>query len=183
MYMGVMGNCGTSKNFSPNKPLPKEFVDCNAFCRYPEYAQNVIDGERAGVWYTAVHRDYKYPEFENETFMTEAVAWNRMANDGYKIRAFDEIIWIYAYQNDGLTKAGDNLFIKNPRGTGLFFKEKAEFMHYPILKKIKMWYSFYCEMSFCSEDYRLTKRQCADYIGAPISFMYVSAIMHQVLKN
>ena len=182
MYMGVAGNCGTSKTDSPNRTLTEAFRDCSAFHRYPEYTRDVIDGERAGVWYTEVHRKYKYPEFENENFMTEAVAWNRMANDGYKVRVFDEIIWIYDYRNDGLTKAGDSLFVKNPRGTGLFFREKAEFMHYSFFDRMKMWYSFYCEMSFCDKPYRLTKKQCAEYIGAPICVMYVSAAMHQITR-
>ena len=34
--------------------------------------------------------------------MTEAVAWNRMAADGWKIRFYNEILTIYEYQPDGL---------------------------------------------------------------------------------
>lgn len=180
MYMGVVGNRGFSPTGSVNTPLNSSYRDCNAFARYPEYTKEVIDGERAGIWYTEIHRRYEYPEFEDENFMTEAVAWNRMANDGYKVRVFDEIIWVSKYQDDGLTKAGDSIFIKNPRGTGLIYREKADFLGYSLVKKFKMWYGFYCEMSFCDAPYRLTKRKCAEYIGAPVWIMYVTSALHHI---
>ena len=43
--------------------------------------------------------------------MTEAVIYNRMANDGYKMRFYNDIVWIYEYRSDGLTKAGNSLFV------------------------------------------------------------------------
>lgn len=178
MFMGVVGNKGTSETYSPNKPLGTEYKDCNVFVRYPEYTDDVVDGEHAGVWYTEVHRKYKYPEFEGENFMTPCVTWNRMANDGYKVRIFDEIIWVYNYMEDGLTKQGNMRFIKNPQGAGLWLREKAEFLHYSLIEKMKMWYTFYCDHTFCDEKYRLTKTQCADYIGAPIAAIRCAAIMH-----
>mgnify|MGYP000134562039 FL=1 len=44
--------------------------------------------------------------------MTEAVIYNRMANDGYKMRFYNDIVWIYEYRSDGLTKAGNSLFFE-----------------------------------------------------------------------
>ena len=181
MFMGVVGNRGTSETESPNRPLGAPYRDCNVFVRYPEYTKDVVDGEHAGVWYTELHRQYRYPEFEGENFLTPCVAWNRMANDGYRVRIFDEIIWVCKYLDDGLTRQGNMRFIKNPRGDGLCMREKAEFLHYPLKKKMKMWYSFYCEHSFCDEEYRLTKRQCAEYVGAPVWFMYAAAAAHRWL--
>ena len=57
--------------------------------------------------------------------MTEAVTWNRMANDGYIVRYFNDIICIYEYLEDGLTKAGNKLFLENPRGYGITFENKC----------------------------------------------------------
>ena len=140
----------------------------------------MIDGERAGVWYTELHRKYKYPEFEGENFLTPCIPWNRMANDGYKIRIFDDIIWICEYLADGLTMQGNMRFIKNPQGHGLSLREKAEFLHYPIKKKMMMWYNFYCDHSLCAEQYRLTKKQCAEYIGASLPFIWLAAAIHKL---
>lgn len=179
MFMGVVGNCGQSSSYSPNRPLGAPYRDCNAFVRYPEYTDDYVDGEHAGVWYTDIHRKYKYPEFEGENFMTPSVTWNRMAHDGYKLRIFDEIIWIYNYLEDGLTMQGNMRFIKNPAGAGLWLREKASFLNYSIMDKIKMWYTFYCDHSYCDEKYRLTKKQCAEYIGAPVFMMSFSQLVHE----
>ena len=177
-YAGVLGNRGTSEAFSPNRRLGAPYRDISMFERYSEYTDKVVDGERADVWYTDIHRKYKYPEFPNEKFMTEAVVWNRMANDGYIVRAFDEIIWVCNYLDDGLTKAGSSVFIKNPHGAGLVLKEKAEFLRYAWPTKFKMWYTYYCDHTFCEEAFRLTKQQCAEYVGAPIAAIYAAAVIH-----
>ena len=185
-YCGVAGNRGSSPTETPNTRLWQmygegcQYIDEYAFCRYSDYTDKVIDGERAGVWYTEIHRKYKYPEYEGENFLTPCITWNRMANDGYKIRIFDDIIWICEYLPDGLTMQGSMRFIKNPAGHGVFLREKARFLNDPLKKKLKMWYTFYCDHSFCKEEYRLTMKQCAEYIGAPQPFIWLSAIVHKV---
>jgi glycosyltransferase involved in cell wall biosynthesis len=179
-YAGLFGNKGTSESFSPNTGLGQAYADISALSRYPDGPGPYIDGERADIWYTEVHRKYKYPVFEGEKFMTEAVAWNRMAADGLKIRAFDEILIVYSYREDGLTKAGNRLFLANPRGYGLFLREKALFCGYPFGKMFRLWYAFYCEMCFCEKRYRLTRRQCAEYIGAPLRAVYICSVIKKI---
>lgn len=185
-YCGVAGNRGVSPTETPNTRLQQlygegcQYIDEYAYCRYPEYTDKVIDGERAGVWYTEVHRRYKYPEFAGENFLTPCITWNRMAKDGYKIRIFDDIIWICRYLEDGLTMQGGMRFIRNPAGEGLCLKEKAEFLNYSFIKKIKMWYTFYCDHTFCEEQYRLTRKQCAEYIGAPLGMIDAAAMLHRI---
>lgn len=141
-YCGLAGNLGFSDFETPNTYFEKEFYDGNLLDRYRN-----IDGERAFVFYTDVHKKYKYPEFENENFITEAVVWNRMANDGYKMRFYNDIIWIYEYRNDGLTLKGNSIFVNNPNGYGLWVREKIRFLHFSIIQKIKAYYNFTCEMS------------------------------------
>ena len=106
-----------------------------------------------------------------------------MANDGYKIRIFDDIIWICKYLEDGLTMQGNLRFIKNPAGAGLCLREKANFLHYSLIEKMKMWYTFYCDHTFCENPYRLTKKQCAGYIGAPLCMIYAAAMIHGISKK
>ena len=181
-FCAVAGNLGTSPFETSNSMLPAPYLDTSALCRYPQPGKVLIDGERALVFYTAVHRQYPYPEFEGENFMTEAVAWNRMAHDGYKVRFVNDIIWVYEYLPDGLTKAGSSIFLKNPQGYGLWLREKARFMGDPLTKKLKMWYSFYCDQTAAEPDHRLTLRQCAAYIGAPVPFMYLAALLHDLIR-
>ncbi len=174
-FCGLAGNLGTSNDFTPNTVFEGDYYDGSALDRYGK-----IDGERAMVFYTEIHKRYKYPLFPNEKFMTEAVAWNRMANDGYKMRFYNDIIWIYEYREDGLTMAGASVFLKNPQGHGLCLQEKAEFLNVPLKGKMQMWYTYYCDHTYCNEQYRLTKKQCAEYIGAPLWFMYASALAHKL---
>ena len=185
-YCGVAGNRGSSPTETPNTSIRSmygtDFIDEYAFVRYRDYTDKVIDGERAGVWYTELHRKYKYPEFEGENFITESVVWNKMAFDGYKIRIFEDIIWVCEYREDGLTMQGNMRFIKNPAGAGLWLREKAEFLKDPLPKKCKMWYNFYCDHTFCDKAYRLTKKQCAEYIGCPLFFIWISAATHGALS-
>lgn len=178
-YCGIVGNRGSSPTETPNTPLGVPYLDEYVFVRYPEYTDKVLDGEHAGVWYTEIHRKYKYPEFEGENFLTPCITWNRMAHDGYKVRIFDDIIWVCKYLEDGLTMQGNMRFIKNPAGAGLCLREKAEFLNYPMYEKLRMWYTFYCDHTACDEKYRLTKKQCAEYIGAPVSAIYCAAAIHK----
>lgn len=140
-YCGVAGNLGMSSNFTPNTLFETDYYDGTLLDRYRN-----IDGERALAFFTEIHKKYRYPEYSGEKFMTEAVIYNRMANDGYKMRFYNDIVWIYEYRSDGLTKAGNSLFLNNPRGYGLWLKEKALFMNFSLIKRIKMYYTFSCDL-------------------------------------
>lgn len=156
-FCGIVANRGYTPEYTPNTLFSGEFLDGNAFDMY-----GAIDGERALIFYTNIHRRYLYPEFPGEKFMTEAVTWNRMAYDGYKIRFFNDIIWIWEYKDDGLTKAGYKVFLDNPQGTGLFFREKAIYFKYPTKTILGMWYGFTCDAMD-----RCTNAEIAQYIGMP----------------
>lgn len=147
-FAGIVANIGHSENETINNLFKEEHLDLDLLQRYTynENGKNVLDGERAYIFYTDIHRLYRYPEFDGENFMTEAVVWNRMANDGYLVRYFNDIIWIFEYLEDGLTKAGNKLFLNNPRGYGLWLKEKAIFEKQSFYKRMKLYYNFYCEL-------------------------------------
>ncbi|MEW9077468.1 glycosyltransferase family 2 protein [Terrisporobacter glycolicus] len=147
-FAGIVANTGYSEKETINTLFKEEYLDFDLLQRYAytENGKKVLDGERAYIFYTDTHRLYKYPEFDGENFMTEAVVWNRMANDGYVMRYFNDIIWIFKYLEDGLTKAGNKLFLNNPRGYGLWLKEKSVFEKQSFYGRIKLYYNFYCEL-------------------------------------
>ena len=179
-FCGVVGNLGTAPDQTPNTPLDAPYRDATLLERYTDFTVKPIDGERAPVFFTEIQKRYKYPEFNGEKFVTPAVTWNRMAHDGYKVRVFDDIIWVYEYQPDGLTANVGRNFIKNPQGAGLWQREKAKFIGDSLKKKMMMWYTFYCDHTVCDEAYRLTAKQCAQYIGAPVPFMWCIAAVRFV---
>lgn len=156
-YCGIAGNLGTSATETPNTLFEGGWHDGTALDRY-----SVVDGERAIIFRTDIMRRYPYPEFPGEKFMTEAITWNRMANDGYKLRFYNDIIWIYEYKPDGLTNQGYQVFLDNPWGAALFFREKAVYFHYDLKTKLGMWYGFVCDATG-----RLTNPQIAEAIAMP----------------
>lgn len=169
-YCGFAGNLGTSPYITPNRIFENGMFDGTVLDRYGK-----AYGERAMVFYTDIHRKYPYPVFDGENFMTEAVAWNRMAHDGYKMRFYNDIIWVYEYKEDGLTKAGSSVFLNNPKGYGLWLREKAEFENVGLKNKLKMYYTFTCDLSD-----RLSTREIARCIGANPLLISVFDRIHKV---
>ena len=167
-YCGVAGNLGMSSNFTPNTLFETDYYDGTLLDRYRN-----IDGERALAFFTEIHKKYRYPEYSGEKFMTEAVIYNRMANDGYKMRFYNDIVWIYEYRSDGLTKAGNSLFLNNPRGYGLWLKEKALFMNFSLIKRIKMYYTFSCDLIG-----KYSTKVIAECIGAPVAMIRALISIH-----
>ena len=179
-YCGVAGNRGTTETETPNRPFKSAYRDAYSWEQFPEASDDPLDGERADVYYTELFRKFKYPEFEGENYLIPCIPHLRMANAGYKIRFFPDIIWVCKYLEDGLTMQGNMRFIKNPQGAGLCLREKAEFLGFSLMEKMKMWYNFYCDHTFCDPQYRLSMAKCAKYIGAPLPFIWLSAIVHKM---
>lgn len=179
-FAGIVANIGHSENETINNLFKEEHLDLDLLQRYTynENGKKVLDGERAYIFYTDIHRLYKYPEFDGENFMTEAVVWNRMANDGYIMRYFNDIIWIFEYLEDGLTKAGNKLFLNNPQGYILWMKEKAIFQNKTKKDLFILYYSFYCELIdlYPIED-------IAKWIDIPKIYMYIFSVIKQVKRN
>lgn len=171
-FCGIAGNLGTAPDKTPNTPLNAPYIDGTALSRYGS-----INGERAMVFYTDVHRKYPYPVFPGETFMTEAVVWNRMAADGYQVRFFNDIIWIYEYLQDGLTRSGSSLFLNNPRGYGLWLRERAEFLHTSARDRVRMYYTFTCDLFG-----RLSPGKIAEYIGAPLPLILLFYCIRKLIS-
>lgn len=145
---GIVANKGYSESETINNYFLEDYMDAYLIDmdKIVENGKKVLDGERALAVYTDFHKKYKFPEFDDEKFMTEAVVYNRMSHDGYKVRFFNDIIWIYEYQSDGLTKAGTSLFINNPKGYGLWIKEKSKFEKNSLLKTFIIRYQFVCDL-------------------------------------
>lgn len=83
-----------------------------------------LTGDKAEIYRTSILREYPFPEIEGETFITEGLVCNQIAEDGYKIRWFNKIIYITDYLEDGLTKNIDRVRFKNFRGYTLEVKQE-----------------------------------------------------------
>lgn len=150
----------------------KSYFDGTTLDRY-----GAAGGERAMVFYTQIHKKYPYPVYEGERFLTEAVTWNRMARDGYQFRYYNDVIWIYEYQPDGLTGMGPSLYQRNLMGYGLWIRERSDILGERGMKRFMTWYSYCCEMKQW-----YTPAQIAKSLGIPAAYVWMILLLHRV-KN
>lgn len=170
VFCGLSGNMGTSVDHTPNRLSGKPYVDATLLDRY-----NFFDGEREFVFYTSIIRKYIFPVYDGEKFMTEAVMYNRLAHDGYIIRFYDDIICVYEYQSDGLTRKGKELFLQNPRGYGLWIKEKVVFEKRSLLYRLKTYYTFVCDLCDCYD-----LRTISECLSVPYTISAACYCLHKV---
>lgn len=173
-FCGFAGRSGPSITESPAGLLPEPYYDTTLFARYRGQDEYHIYADRAWVFYTEIYKKYKFPEYDNETFIAEAVSWNRMAKDGLKIRCFNEIVYQYEFQEDGLTNNMSKTLIKNPRGYGLWLSEMMKFMNYNFSERMKHYYIFYCDFVD-----KKTIAEISEFIQCPYPLMLLAAIMNK----
>lgn len=85
-----------------------------------------ITGDKKEVFYTDVLRKFPFPEFEGEKFICEGLVWGRIAKAGYKLRYFNEPIYIVEYQPTGISNNFDEIQKSSPKGWALTIKEDIE---------------------------------------------------------
>lgn len=85
-----------------------------------ERKENNILGDKAEAYYTEILKLFPFPVVDGETFMTENVVWDRIAAAGYKIRWFNDVIYLVEQRSDGLIAQGNNRYANSPRGYALF---------------------------------------------------------------
>lgn len=139
------------------------FCDCTSL----ERDAHDIRGDKAEVFYTKVIKQYPFPEFAGENFLSEAVVWDRIAHDGYKIRWINEIVYLCEYQADGLSSNWERNLANNPEGYALWLKQKMNFLPCSGYDRFHTVYGYYytvnlfnkCSMKYACEklDYPVMK--------------------------
>ncbi|WP_139906059.1 glycosyltransferase family 2 protein [Clostridium thermarum] len=183
-FAGVSGLRGDRRG-KPIGGKPKfynnsEFVDATNL----ERDKYNLQADMAEVYKVDVLKKYPFTVFEGETFVPEAVVWNQIALDEYKLRWFNEVIYICEYLEDGLTKSSWKLLRRNPIGYAYFFNHSLKYT-----KGFRQRYHIACQhivysiigkqykYIFKSEDILLTL--LALPIGIPLSIRRLS----QLIKN
>ncbi|MCM3763933.1 glycosyltransferase family 2 protein [Neobacillus niacini] len=132
-YSGLSGLSGYDVNASIGTTFKGNFKDM----KVTEQFSSGITGDRANIFYTNIFRKYKYPTFEGEWHIAPGVPYIRMAKDGYKMRYFNEIIYIAEYLEDGLTNMGDKKILENFKGYTLRSKELLQ-TEIPLKRKMEV---------------------------------------------
>lgn len=118
-FAGVSGlRMHQNRQVIGGRPHFDEYVDATNL----ERAAYGLEGDKAEVYKTDILKSFPFPEFEGERFVTEAVVWNKIAYQGYRIRWFNRSIIICEYLGDGLTANDEVLNIHNPKGWAAFLR-------------------------------------------------------------
>lgn len=86
-------------------------------------------GDKAEVYRVSLLKKFKFPEIQDEYFITEDYCWMQIAAEGYKLRWYNQPIYICEYLEDGLTNTGANSIIghaNNYKGYCLYIKKCIE---------------------------------------------------------
>lgn len=122
-FAGVCGLRGYSTDRIMGTTFSGEILDITTL----EREENQITGEKAEAIYTNIMRQYPFPEFAKEKFITECVVWDRIAADGLKLRFFNRVSIICNYLEDGLTVKGNSLLLRNPEGYALYIRQRVSY--------------------------------------------------------
>ena len=97
--VGVAGLKGTV-DYVVGARLKKDYIDATNL----ERKKYGLLGDKAEVYKTKILKQYPFPEFEGENFLRESAVWDRIAKDGFKLRWYNDMIYLCEYIEDGLTK-------------------------------------------------------------------------------
>lgn len=84
------------------------------------YNKNTF-GDKAEVFRTEILKQFPFPQFDGEKFVSEAVVWCKMSGP-YKMKFFNKAIYECEYQADGLTNNIKKILLRNPKGASACYK-------------------------------------------------------------
>lgn len=124
-FSGVFANCMSSTNKLVGSRFPQDIFDANFIDIYYKYNTT---GDKWGFFRTDILKEYPFPVFFNEKFLTEAIIWNKIALK-YRTRFVNESLLLADYQSDGLSGRSLELRINNPLGAVSYYQD---FLKLPV---------------------------------------------------
>lgn len=94
-----------------------------------------IGGDKAEVFRADILKKQRFPEYDGENFLGEGVMWSKISHD-YNMVFINKAIYVCEYLEDGLTKGGRGIRIKNPRG-GMYHAEEYLDKRYKLPVRMK----------------------------------------------
>lgn len=137
-----------------------------------------ISGDKAEAYYTQILKKYKFPEYDGEKFINEALVWNKIALDGYKLKYFNKIIYLCDYLDDGLTKNIDKILENNPIGFKEYINQLLMINKKNLFEKIKL-VSFYQKIL----KNKYTKKEMCKQLNVSMFFMNISCFIRKIFKR
>lgn len=149
--------------------LSAPVIDCNSIDIRSKYH---VVGDLSEVFRTDVMREFPFPEIEGEKFCPEVLVWNRIARK-YKLRYFNEAIYIAEYQPEGLTARIVEIRMKSPIASTTCYAEMVS-LNIPFNDKVKAAINYWRFRFCCKGKITITKMGWLWKCVAPLGwFMHV----------
>ena len=121
-YSSVCCLCKDTDGKLIGSQFPSTPLDSNSMEIRDKYG---VQGDKAAFTKTSVYREYPFPVYEGEKFITEAVVDDLVALK-YKARFVNKIFCIKEYQEGGLSDNSLKLRVDNPKGTMYYYNQSME---------------------------------------------------------
>lgn len=133
-----------------------------------------IKGDRAEVIRTSVLRKHLFPKFDSEKFISEGYLWFSLSKAGYKIRWFNQIIYIAEYLSDGLSNNYKQLLKQNWQGTCFHANFMLTIKEVSLKDKVHNCINYYRYGHYGGKThlYRECNNKILSLLCIPISFAY-----------
>lgn len=112
----VLGFCmqkGDKKGLPTGINWPSHIEYCHLIELYQKC--NFV-GETAIIFKTNLIKNYKFPQFKGEKFITEIALFDQLNHIG-PMRLDNRVLYCFEYRHDGYTEKGMKLYFDNPVGT------------------------------------------------------------------
>lgn len=103
-------------------PMPQGIEKASIWALYEQYN---FKGELALLFKTEILKHYLFPVFEGEKFVGESVVYDQIS-DQYEMLLVNQIIYLYAYYQDGYTQNVTQLYKHNPKGYLFYLNQCIE---------------------------------------------------------
>lgn len=168
-YAGMGFLCGDRNGKIIGEKYPESNFDSNHLDIYSKYK---VKGDKALVYRTSILKQYPFPIIKNEKFITEAIVYNKIAQN-YKCRYINKIIEIIEYQKNGLSNSILQIKKKYPFGYILYFNEYLEYKA-PLKDKLiaAIWYIIFCQYVGKKNYIKESKKLFMVLIALPLTKIY-----------
>ena len=180
-FAGIAGNKGFTNESIIGRTFSGKYVDATSLERDKYH----IEGDKAEVFYTNILKQFPFPVFDGERFITENVVWYRIAAEGYRLRWFNEIIYIAEYLEDGLSARQIKLYADNPKGFALSIKQNIKYLDYSKAQIDAAYFDYYQIVKD-----KVTLKRAAEYLEIgqlylikSIALFYCRAAVNKVFKG
>ncbi|WP_156305380.1 glycosyltransferase family 2 protein [Sphingobacterium endophyticum] len=172
-YIGVTGFRGFENGqVIGGKFFPNQITDSNLIERREKYK---VTADLAHVLKTELFRKFYFPDINGEKFVAESIVWNRMSIE-YKMRYFNEIIYIGEYLEGGLSSNSIKNRQKNSQYSTLLYKELVYNPNTKLRLKIKSlinyWRFAFCRPTSLENKFSFIEVNFLSIITMPIGYLY-----------